>query len=151
MQTLAFSVSRRMQRQEKRGVPQNVEIGTAIGHGHNNGTGDVPSTRYTPYHVPHRTEIDGFMSILHGDCRFYNNIFVQKPIRPGMQAIHEVMKDSEWTDCNLITGTNPYSGYPTEEEYLAMFTGYCGMDADVPLRYVLPEAPGMVWRQCLFQ
>ena len=127
----------------EKGVPQNVEIGTAIGHGHNNGTGDVPSTRYTPYHVPHRTEIDGFMSILHGDCRFYNNIFVQKPIRPGMQAIHEVMKDSEWTDCNLITGTNPYSGYPTEEEYLAMFTGYCGMGADVPRDMYYRKLP--VW------
>ena len=116
---------------------------TAIGHGHNNGTGDIPSARYTPYHVPHRTEIDGFMSILHGDCRFYNNIFVQKPIRPGMQAIHEVMKDSEWTDCNLITGTNPYSGYPTEEEYLAMFTGYCGMGADVPRDMYYRKLP--VW------
>ena len=116
---------------------------TAIGHGHNNGTGDIPSARYTPYHVPHRTEIDGFMSILHGDCRFYNNIFVQKPIRPGMQAIHEVMKDSEWTDCNLIAGTNPYSGYPTEEEYLAMFTGYCGMGADVPRDMYYRKLP--VW------
>ena len=115
----------------------------AIGHGHNNGTGDIPSARYTPYHVPRRTEIDGFMSILHGDCRFYNNIFVQKPIRPGMQAIHEVMKDSEWIDCNLITGTNPYSGYPTEEEYLAMFTGYCGMGADVPRDMYYRKLP--VW------
>ena len=34
--------------------------------------------RYTPYHMPHRTEVMGFMTILHGDDRFYNNIFVQK-------------------------------------------------------------------------
>ena len=34
--------------------------------------------RYTPYHIPHRTEVAGFMTILHGDNRVYNNIFVQK-------------------------------------------------------------------------
>jgi hypothetical protein len=38
------------------------------------GTGD----RYTPYHMPHNTEVMGFMTFLHGDDRFMNNIFVQK-------------------------------------------------------------------------
>ena len=33
--------------------------------------------RYTPYHIRHRTEVAGFMTILHGDDRIYNNIFVQ--------------------------------------------------------------------------
>ena len=28
--------------------------------------------------IPHRTEVMGFMTILHGDDRFYNNIFIQK-------------------------------------------------------------------------
>ena len=100
---------------------------TAVGRGTDNGSGEIPSPRYTPYHVPHRTEVDGFMTILHGDDRFYNNIFVQKPIRPGMQEIHEVVKDSEWTDGNLITGTVPFSGYPSEKEFKKMFEGYCGM------------------------
>ncbi len=100
---------------------------TAVGRGVDNGSEHFPSPRYTPYHVPHRTEVDGFMTILHGDCRFYNNLFIQKPIRPGMQAIHEVMKDSEWMDANLIAGTHPYEGYPTYEQYVAMFEGYCGM------------------------
>ena len=100
---------------------------TAVGRGTDNGSGEIPSPRYTPYHVPHRTEVDGFMTILHGDDRFYNNIFVQKPIRPGMQEIQEVVKDSEWTDGNLITGTVPFSGYPSEKEFKKMFEGYCGM------------------------
>jgi len=31
--------------------------------------------RYTPYHLPHSTEIAGFSVVLNGDDRFYNNIF----------------------------------------------------------------------------
>ena len=45
--------------------------------------GEGTSWRYTPYHMPHRTEVMGFMTILHGDDRFYNNIFVQN----GLQKI----------------------------------------------------------------
>lgn len=41
---------------------------TAVGRGVNNGSEKPPSPRYTPYHVPHRTEINGFMTVLHGDC-----------------------------------------------------------------------------------
>lgn len=100
---------------------------TAVGRGVDNGSDTIPSPRYTPYHVPHRTEVDGFMTILHGDMRFYNNIFIQKPIRPGMEAIHQMVKDNEWTDGNLIAGTFPYEGYPSFEEYISMFEGYCGM------------------------
>ena len=33
--------------------------------------------RYTPYHIRHRTEVAGFMTILHGDDRIYNNLIVQ--------------------------------------------------------------------------
>ena len=40
---------------------------TAVGRGVNNGSEKLPSPRYTPYHVPHRTEINGFMTVLHGD------------------------------------------------------------------------------------
>jgi hypothetical protein len=36
--------------------------------------------RYTPYHLPHNTEIAGLSIILNGDDRFYNNLFV--PARP---------------------------------------------------------------------
>lgn len=36
--------------------------------------------RYTPFHLPHSTEIAGFSVILGGDNRFFNNIFV--PVIP---------------------------------------------------------------------
>jgi hypothetical protein len=32
--------------------------------------------RYTPYHLPHQTDVAGFSVILNGDNRFYNNLFL---------------------------------------------------------------------------
>lgn len=32
--------------------------------------------RYTPYHLPHSTEVKGICTITNGDHRFYNNIFI---------------------------------------------------------------------------
>ena len=48
--------------------------------------------------MPHSTELAGFMTILHGDMRFYNNLFVQKEIRLDLQKIEDMMRDSEWTE-----------------------------------------------------
>jgi len=36
--------------------------------------------RYTPYHLPHETDVAGLSIILNGDNRFYNNLFL--PARP---------------------------------------------------------------------
>ncbi len=108
---------------------------TAVGRGVNNGAPTKVSPRYTPYHMPHRTEIAGFMTILHGDCRFYNNIFVQQPMRPGLLQMQEDSVYNDWTDCNLVAGTIPYEAYPTYEEYAAMFEGYCGMGSAPSDRY----------------
>ena len=82
--------------------------------------------RYTPYHMPHRTEVMGFMSILHGDDRFYNNIFVQKySAKPYLQA----RDSSEGADEeNREVGTHPFDGYPTYEEWIAQFD----MDEEIP-------------------
>ena len=102
---------------------------TAVGRGVDNGSGKFACPRYTPYHTPHRTEVEGFMTILHGDMRFFNNIFIQKPVRPGMEEIHQTMLDSAWSDGNPYVGTFPYEGYQTWDEYVAMFEGYCGMGA----------------------
>ena len=44
--------------------------------------------RYTPYHLPHSTEIMGFANIRCGDDRFYNNIF--------MKSDYDIGSD-EWT------------------------------------------------------
>ena len=57
---------------------------TWVGDGTDNGGRKFATPRYTPYHVPHRTEIAGFMTILHGDARFYNNIFVQREFRKDL-------------------------------------------------------------------
>ncbi|MDD6327702.1 MAG: right-handed parallel beta-helix repeat-containing protein [Eubacteriales bacterium] len=115
---------------------------TTVGRGVNNGSVTKISPRYTPYHVHHRTEIAGFMSILHGDMRFYNNIFIQRKMRSGMMEIREFMKDNEWNDGNLTVGTIPYESYPTYEEYASMFEGYCGMGSEPSDRYYV-ELP--VW------
>ena len=70
--------------------------------------------RYTPYHIRHRTEVAGFMTILHGDDRIYNNIFVQAgPADP----------DKKPTDADHRTvGTAPFDIFPTFEEWNAPFT-----------------------------
>ena len=70
--------------------------------------------RYTPYHIRHRTEVAGFMTILHGDDRIYNNIFVQHyPITdPERQP---TASDYE------AAGTAPFDIFPTYEEWISHF------------------------------
>ena len=71
--------------------------------------------RYTPYHIRHRTEVAGFMTILHGDDRFYNNIFVQKyPIIVDKETGEKKEKDS-------LVGTWQFDEYPTYEEWIPNF------------------------------
>lgn len=111
----------------------------AVGRGVKNGTVKYDSTRYTPIHVPHGTAITGFMSILHGDVRFYNNVFIQRPIREGLWEITRDYAQNEWEDDNLYAGTAPYSGYMTEEEWKHCFDGYCGEGAaESRDRYYMP-------------
>ncbi len=111
---------------------------TAVGRGVDNGAKTRKSPRYTPYHVPHRTEIAGFMTILHGDMRFYNNVFIQKPVREGMAKLCVRAENDEWDDWNVTAGTVPYSGYMTEEEWKKEFEGYCGMGSEPSDRYYIP-------------
>ncbi len=68
--------------------------------------------RYTPYHIPHRTEVMGFMTILHGDDRIYNNIFIKKD-------------DYKF---KTETGTSVFDEFPTYEEWIANFD----MDNETP-------------------
>ncbi len=70
--------------------------------------------RYTPYHIRHRTEVAGFMTILHGDDRIYNNIFIQ----------HYPITDQERlpTDASYErVGTAPFDIFPTLEEWRKPF------------------------------
>ncbi len=77
------------------------------------GSGTGP--RYTPYHIRHRTEVAGFMHILHGDDRFYNNIFIQgfdpqEEPRAGGPGEHE-----------RLCGTHCFDEYPTWDEWISWF------------------------------
>ena len=70
--------------------------------------------RYTPYHIRHRTEVAGFMTILHGDDRIYNNIFVQ----------HYPVTDSSKTAADSdyqVVGTAPFDIFLTYEEWISRF------------------------------
>lgn len=91
---------------------------TWVGAGTDNGGKTLPTPRYTPYHFPHRTEVAGFMTFLHGDARFYNNIFVQQPI-PENYVAHVKEDAREEAGYNFVCGTFPYEGYPTPEAYFA--------------------------------
>lgn len=71
--------------------------------------------RYTPYHIQHRTEVAGFMTILHGDDRIYNNVFVQAYI-PDDAGRKPFERD------HMIVGTAPFQIFPTYEEWIAHFT-----------------------------
>ena len=91
---------------------------TAVGGGTDMNVKGVNQPRYTPYHIPHRTEVAGFMSILHGDDRFYNNIFIQNwPVKEAetKEDMGFSMKD------NQVVGTQVFDEYPTYEEWLDWF------------------------------
>ncbi len=66
--------------------------------------------RYTPYHIRHRTEVAGFMTILHGDDRIYNNIFVQT--YPAVDK-KKTPADADYT----LAGTAAFDIFPTYEEW----------------------------------
>ncbi len=77
--------------------------------------GGGTGTRYTPYHIRHRTEVAGFMHFLHGDDRFYNNIFLQgfdptAPAKRGEPGEHE-----------RVCGTWQFDEYPTWDEWITWF------------------------------
>lgn len=112
---------------------------TAVGRGTDNGSKTLTSPRYTPYHVPHRTEVAGFMTFLHGDNRFYNNIFVQQEVHPALKEAEKAMADPSnvWDDGNVTVGTFKFDGYPTFEEWDKEFDGYCGMGSDPSDRYYM--------------
>lgn len=90
--------------------------------------------RYTPYHMPHRTEVMGFMTILHGDDRFYNNIFMQKWPSEAFCIEHDSSEGFDYD--NREVGTHVFDEYPTYEEWIAQFD----MDQEIPDMSKLEEA-----------
>ena len=96
---------------------------TCVGTGtHNAGLDHPDSARYTPYHVPHSTQVAGFMTILHGDVRFYNNIFLQQPEDQRLNEYIASIGRNALNQLHLVCGTVPYAGYPTPKEYFDRFT-----------------------------
>lgn len=112
---------------------------STVGGGIGNGAKTLKSSRYTPYHEPHDTKVKGFMTFLHGDCRFYNNIFVQQKLPDVFYEIEKEGAEGEenwcWEDNNYTVGTLPYNDYPTYDEWRAMYDGYCGMGSPESDRY----------------
>lgn len=91
---------------------------TAVGGGTDMLVNGINQPRYTPYHIRHRTEVAGFMSILHGDDRIYNNIFLQNwPVKAAKarEDMGFMMTD------NQVVGTEVFDDYPTYEEWIAKF------------------------------
>ena len=97
---------------------------TSVGRGTDDIIDGSLRQRYTPYHIPHRTEVMGFMTILHGDDRFYNNIFIQKwPVQTeadGTSGTTEVE--------NREVGTHVLDAYPVYDEWIKNFE----LDNDTP-------------------
>lgn len=93
-------------------VVQNLILGsfTFVGTGTDYPGPGESQPRFTPYHIKHRTEVAGFMTILHGDDRFYNNIFMQK-----WPATDPHPEDNEQV------GTFVFDDYPTFDEWYQPF------------------------------
>lgn len=91
---------------------------TSVGGGTDMVIDGVIQPRYTPYHIRHRTEVAGFMTILHGDNRIYNNIFVQNWPVEEVEAKEDMgfrMVD------NQEVGTGVFEEYPTYGEWIGQF------------------------------
>ena len=99
---------------------------TAVGGGTDTIVKGKLRQRFTPYHMPHRTEVMGFMTILHGDDRFYNNIFVQR--WPSEEFVVRSDSDNSKQTDNREVGTHVMDEYPTYEEWISHFD----MDNETP-------------------
>ncbi len=114
---------------------------TAVGFGVNNGSVGYPSPRYTPYHLPHSTAIAGFMTILHGDTRLYNNIFIKREVPDVIKRLMEHMENKvktipgqDWDNGNVYSGSSCFDSFPVYEDWKKMF----GTAADNTDRYYSP-------------
>ncbi len=74
--------------------------------------------RFTPYHVPHSTEVAGVMTIPGGDARFLNNLFLSSP---ETRAVSDSTAEDENRDLKVMPrvkghGTALYDRYPGQAE-----------------------------------
>lgn len=99
---------------------------TSVGGGCDWIVEDKLRQRFTPYHIPHRTEVMGFQTILHGDDRFYNNIFVQK--YPAEDITIRSDSEEKYFSENRKVGTEILNDYVTYDEWVEWFE----LDNDTP-------------------
>ena len=103
---------------------------TAVGAGTDHSDDEAGrQPRYTPYHIRHRTEVAGFSTILHGDDRIYNNIFVQ-----NYQPMEDTETAKEFGYDNQTAGTEVFGEYPTYDEWIANFE----MDKPADMHKLMP-------------
>ncbi len=100
---------------------------TSVGGGCDSMVDGKLRQRYTPYHIPHRTEVMGFMTILHGDDRFYNNLFVQAWPAEDVTVRSDSKKEVVFSE-NRQVGTHLFEEYPTYQEWISLFD----MDNETP-------------------
>jgi hypothetical protein len=80
--------------------------------------------RFTPYHLPHSTEIKAFATIAGGDDRFYNNIFLGRgpALKPDQKAYQYGLAGYREAAYPVWINGNAYFGaslpYPAETDYL---------------------------------
>lgn len=80
--------------------------------------GSVPN-RFTPYHYPHDTAVAGLMTILGGDDRFFNNLFVPPRRDTCGDAIEDVPDENAGfrkTGPDWVHGLSIYDDFPTERD-----------------------------------
>ncbi len=74
-------------------------------------------SRFTPYHLPHSTDIAGLAAITAGDDRYYNNIFIgrgsdlknEDKIKYGLKGYNGIKGFPCWIDDNVYyNGALPY-------------------------------------------
>ena len=103
---------------------------TAVGAGTDHSDDEAGrQPRYTPYHIRHRTEVAGFSTILHGDDRIYNNIFVQ-----NYPMIEDAQEAKDFGYDNQTAGTAVFDQYPTYDEWIANFE----MDKPADMHKLMP-------------
>lgn len=91
---------------------------TSVGDGTDQIANGINQPRYFSYHYPHRTELIGFKSCLHGDNRFYNNLYVQRwPIRKADAKEEMGFFFSE----NSHVGNFVWDDYPSYDTWISNF------------------------------
>lgn len=83
---------------------------------HNIFGGDISrldDQRYTPYHLNHSTEVKGVYTIIEGDHRFFNNIFIgggDNKLKYGMVAFNVSKRPIYAGDNLFLNGALPMTG-----------------------------------------